>query len=599
MKLLDRLKKWFFKEENIGIINIGDLIQIPGREYFEDEQDKLDLIDKYKEEYLKLLSSAKISHSKDLSDNLQDEMIMNVDLILKLVVNHSDDIFSEIKKSKSDNEIDMYKLRLYLNRIEEMEKDNIARLIALKELEKGKRVPNKSKNALKEKINSLISNLVIFMGQKRAINIEIKAYLSNIVIDDSNTIGADDKLNELIDIASLYINVDDVISMDLKPEVKIAIIERRLEIFCYKNKKLKDELKDAQNQISKVVYSGSYFWREGILNQLTELENRYEVLIRYGYKIVSDKEIEEFYKLKFDVYTSDALNTEFLREPSNIFTEFTNRELKEYKAILQKKIEEIITGRNLIFWDCFYDPYLFNNNLSKAVSAFTKYLKDNSDTFDLEGIIKDPTMEKLSLILAFDSKDGLDEFFNKKLRKSHDIPIGALNDYIFSYGDSIPLSTALRVINPNELKNNIYFRELFNLYNLRKNNSTNYVLPSGITSIHVHKDLIEESYFAKKLRKEVKGKTIIMPDTLVSISGDLFEGVEIKNMILNDGLEYLWDHALDSVKDNGLIPPKTLLYADPQVLASLPKGAFPLFLRTLQENEALARGKRSKIRCRF
>ena len=39
MKFIDKLRKIFFNEENIGIINIGDLLQIPGREYFNNRKD--------------------------------------------------------------------------------------------------------------------------------------------------------------------------------------------------------------------------------------------------------------------------------------------------------------------------------------------------------------------------------------------------------------------------------------------------------------------------------------------------------------------------------------------------------------------------------
>lgn len=602
MRLLDRLKKWFFKEENVGIINIDDLIQIPGREYFKDDANKLDLIDKYKEEYLRILSQNRLLSSKDLSfDDLEDEMIMNVDLILKLVVSHSDDIYSEIKKSKLDNEIDIYKLKLYLNRIEEMEKDNIARLIALKELEKGKRVPRKSVNALKEKINFLTSNLVIFMVQKRAINNEINIYVSNIVIDNSKKDDADEKLKELVSMASLYINVDDILMIDMKSEIKIALIERRLEIFCYKNIGLKNHLKEKQNIINKAVYSYDYICSEGILRQLDELEKKYEVLIRYGYKIVTDDDLNEFYKLKFDVYTRDIVDKEYLKDPipNYLIRRFTNRELETYKNILQQKIEKIICGRNDIFNKQFEDSSYFNITLSSAINLLVKYLKDDSDDFDFEDILKDPTAEKLSFILSFDSENGFNKFFNKKLRRSHDIPIGALDSYVFQYEKELPLSTVLRVIHIDALREEIirvYFKELYQLYHLHLKTITSdsYVMPEGIISIHAHKNTIEEDYFSKKMRKEANGKTIKMPNSLKQISGNLFEGVEIKSIILNDGLEYILDHALDSVKDNGLIPPKSLLYADPQVLAKLPNGAFQLFLEVLQENEALARSKMPK-----
>ena len=59
MKFMDRIRKWLFKEENVGIINIGDLIAIPGRDYYKSDIEKLNKIDSYKEEYLRVLSSKK------------------------------------------------------------------------------------------------------------------------------------------------------------------------------------------------------------------------------------------------------------------------------------------------------------------------------------------------------------------------------------------------------------------------------------------------------------------------------------------------------------------------------------------------------------
>ena len=59
MNIIDRLKKWFFNEEKVGIINIGDIIQIPGRDYYKDDLAKLNQIDIYKEEYLNILSKRK------------------------------------------------------------------------------------------------------------------------------------------------------------------------------------------------------------------------------------------------------------------------------------------------------------------------------------------------------------------------------------------------------------------------------------------------------------------------------------------------------------------------------------------------------------
>jgi hypothetical protein len=59
MGFINKLKAFFFNEPQVAIINIGDLIQIPGRDYFKDNKNYLDLVDNYKKECLKILSQKK------------------------------------------------------------------------------------------------------------------------------------------------------------------------------------------------------------------------------------------------------------------------------------------------------------------------------------------------------------------------------------------------------------------------------------------------------------------------------------------------------------------------------------------------------------
>ena len=85
MNIIERFKKWFFQEEKVGLINIGDIIQIPGREYYKNDPTKLNQIDIYKEEYYKILSKKKLLSSKEISfDNLEKEFLMHIELILNI-----------------------------------------------------------------------------------------------------------------------------------------------------------------------------------------------------------------------------------------------------------------------------------------------------------------------------------------------------------------------------------------------------------------------------------------------------------------------------------------------------------------------------------
>ena len=165
MNIIDRFKKWFFQEEKVGLISIGDIIQIPGREYYKDDLAKLNQIDIYKEEYLNILSKRKLISSKEISfDNLEKEFLMHIELILNLYLN-KEQFINMTSESYIKEKINMFKLQLYLNEINNMETETIEKLIALEELQKGKRVPIANRSLLSEKINSLKMIVLSFRNQ--------------------------------------------------------------------------------------------------------------------------------------------------------------------------------------------------------------------------------------------------------------------------------------------------------------------------------------------------------------------------------------------------------------------------------------------------
>ena len=51
MNFINKLKSLFFNETQVGIINLGDIIQIPGRDYYNGDIEKINLIDSYKDFY--------------------------------------------------------------------------------------------------------------------------------------------------------------------------------------------------------------------------------------------------------------------------------------------------------------------------------------------------------------------------------------------------------------------------------------------------------------------------------------------------------------------------------------------------------------------
>ena len=178
MNIIERFKKWFFQEEKVGLINVGDIIQIPGREYYKNDLTKLNQIDIYKEEYYKILSKKRLLSSKEISfDNLEKEFLMHIELILNLYLNQEEISIITTEEEYLKEKINLIKLHLYFNEINNMENETIEKLIALEELHKGKRVPLVNRQLLNEKINNLKMILLSFRNQKVAISIEIKNYL--------------------------------------------------------------------------------------------------------------------------------------------------------------------------------------------------------------------------------------------------------------------------------------------------------------------------------------------------------------------------------------------------------------------------------------
>ena len=141
-----------------SIINIGDVIQIPKRKDIEDQQLLLN-IDKYKKEYLDILSTKDYLLPNMLSSKeIQDEMKINIDLIVKLYLENE-----ELTNDKTLLIPKYLRLRLYLDKVTELGNVVLARLIALKEIFNEKIIISKHKRQrISYEINNLISILVTF-----------------------------------------------------------------------------------------------------------------------------------------------------------------------------------------------------------------------------------------------------------------------------------------------------------------------------------------------------------------------------------------------------------------------------------------------------
>ena len=547
-----------------------DLESIPMRDKL--NADKILVLDNYKNKYLESISHKKIITSHDItSHNFNNEMLMNFNLFGRLVIKHNDiynfDTMEDYEKDKLwiKQRITPTKIKLYIDRMEEMYNETHLRLIALKEIyqEIGITLSKNKRSAILNEIYNLTSSYIILKNNFLASLVEMKTYKNELYVTPDITETAGKRLlseyeKELLNYVSLFIP-DKIKQLESNNDIeyRIAYLERELEIYTYNNLKI-DDLNKELEELDKITKTKDNKFK--ILDKLHLLELKYKMLSNYG---ENELDLKPLYEVKFDALTFDINDIDY-----NPFKEFIlKKDLKHYEDIIFEKINTYITGKDSIL----------NNQLDESekdiINCFVNILKDN-DQYDYQDILMDKM--KLALLLSVPSIDKMIYFFeNTKIDlKYNDILKQYLKgyDYIFNTDEVISFSTICRIF---PLPSNIYYDlfeiiddyvKIYNYYHQKHLliDANVYKFPEGITTINInpnsilaHYKLDDSSimnfssiinYFANK----INDKTMIMPSSLKEI--DLGDNpyhihASVPKIILNDGLKsfkgdilYLFDN---------------------------------------------------------
>ncbi len=183
MGVFSFLKNLFKNNSNIeGLILASSQIKIPNREDYKNNQEMLELIDKYKNNYKDLLYSNKFFSSVDLnSKELFDDVKMYIDIYFNMNLSTNEFIENITIEEKLDYQIKSKKLKLYFNKIIDLEKETRLRLVALIELYTDiKVIMSKNKrNAISNEINNLTNILVAYENYKISIILKLNSYVKN------------------------------------------------------------------------------------------------------------------------------------------------------------------------------------------------------------------------------------------------------------------------------------------------------------------------------------------------------------------------------------------------------------------------------------
>lgn len=574
MGFLAKIKSFFSKNNNIGIINIGDLIQIPGRDYFKDSPDELEKIDKFKEKYLNILSQRKKVLTKEITnDDLNIKKNMYMDLILKTIVR--EEPLAVETQSRLDNSVILLKLKIYLEKIVSIENETIARLIALLELEKSRKVPHRNRDTLQNEIEQLKISLYIIFSQKISISKEIDNYLTHISIsnDSYSPLEIEKRRDLTIRYANNILNVQDIFP---KEELEDTNIFKQMSIIAFLETKMEEELRINKPNLDitnltwgaeligctpDLNYRETKSIKDRLLHDLDELEEKWIVYYKFGKNLVQDEHWYRFYKAKFRILTFDIHENYDSILENLIFNSRNELERKTYEFIIQSKITSILCGENQLIKKIYESSD--KESVVSIIKMLSTYLKDDEDRFLAYGEENyHQSMAALRLILAFDSKKDFIRFVNCK-ESTIALPDKPCFDELknrieyrrFEFNDMVPLYTILEVMGDkgaplyydclrkihtifkDEFSKQYYISpdsKIWHKYHLP--NSGYYFLPEGINRIIGSYAPI--SGFAKKVEGLADNKTVVMPSSLKSIEGDLFAWTSrgIHGVILNDGL---------------------------------------------------------------
>ena len=554
------------------IINLSGVIQIPNRKYFKDDIARLALLDKYKEEYLKILKEKRTILSNDLhSNNLEDDISVNIALLLNLCLKEKDNP-STSQINEIDLEIDIIKLRLYLNEINHLEEEVLLKLIALKEISKELKLivsPNK-RNAIGNEINNLTNTLIILMSQKRAIEIETSAYLKDIETHSFLNKTSEDikqslfqkKQQSILELALIFI--PEQIHNEIYTVIDLANLERKLEIYVYNHK---EDVKKMNSEVEAISNS-----RVQLLKEIEALELKYLLFDKYGRNLVTEDDLCKLYRIKFDLLTGDISN--FNR---TVVTNKTNeRELEFYKKIVMEKIERIVIGKNEAFNDLFgantidiNDP--FGINVTLAIRNVIALLKNGDKQFNPEKILEDKFL--FNILLCLDKPISLGTFFQKYMIYKSELNFMQLWNYQITWDNQIPLSTVFTIDYFNskmsfrteeyklidESPRHIRLKYLKKIYELMYSqshmqkpydltygagNNKTYRLPEGIKELTLKSMFGDRQEFIDRLTGDSIGTTVYLPSSLIKFtSSEIFRRDTIKKIVLNEGLEIFEDYS--------------------------------------------------------
>ena len=539
---------WFFASKKNNnkkeLIRFSDQLIIPRMKEYQGERIIYQKIKEYKEQYSNILKNF-LAGTRNLNNHdLYYELNMVISLTTKIFVNERDKLFEN--NSDLRNTINYAKYELYTSEIERLKSDLMYRLIALKELEITNSVPKRNLNILRQEIEYLSVGMLISMLQTDGIKQE-KEYIESILQDkktDENEV--DTYYNNLIKPATKVLSFEDINRikrMKVGKKVKIAILEKKIEEYFYKN----------PNDIDKLISRLKILeetWDSGVTTNLTylinELEEEFIFYDRYG-NTVDNRIKERLYKLKFNIIANDYTLNEcnLLQTEDKLAHDIYEREI-------DRRIDYIVSGKNPILSDVFG-----NDNIKEALNVLKGVFSGELRIFDSNLILSD--VYNLQLLEALKSKDSLANWFKRNVDLKAFLGDEIYEKYfrdtdMVSFNKSVPIDTICYILqNCNGDEKHIPLVKLYLMIddrilekNLERNHqisNNTYYIPEGINSINITLENtpmgngFSDSNFEDILKYMITDRRVVFPKSLKRATIVNNREKYLESLIFQNGVE--------------------------------------------------------------
>lgn len=583
MNTWELLKNLFMKKKlNINdVATFGNLVRIPKRDDFCDDDDNIK-VNEYKETIVDILKQDKTITSKMLHfRDFQEEIEMNLELLMNISFNEEIEILSEEEK-RVRSLIIYAKLKLYLCKIKELEKEIKYNYIAIDELKRDllrnvkiKFLINR-KQTISEEENNLLGILLVLMNQKYAIYHKVNACLTefktiNIHEDDIKSNYLDMRLHKLREYANVLLIDDGSMFDDIV--IQIASLEREFEIYAYNHKNDVESMRETVKEYDLKQNFNEF--------DLRKLEIKFRVLDEFGKDTVTMEDLYNLYKLKFNYMVSNIYSapcSKFLNidDERRDFTEYSI-----YGQIVMEILENILMDKDNILTS------QFDTKKDDFWKLFKKILKSSNFEID-DGMYDVNTILTNNLVLSFliatYHKD-LFNFFHEFMVKAPSYMISLID-----IEKNITLETFIKIYN---IVNNIYYIDPVSVKEIEKSNQNEdfikyYPTLHSLASIYpmIYKEAKESSedirldryhlpegivrlcriqrpaliaHFIDRLVEPGTNKYVYTPKSLRELNTSTFDSTIMAELVLNEGLKKLLiDKQSNLIITHGLVIPSTL-----------------------------------------